>query len=168
MRKKIIRITLIFFSLLFIVFAIYGGVWFFVPYKIIDIYRGQDERTIWAEIKFFGIQREISGTYSYKSPNVHWSPNKRYFSFSDFVREEIYDKEWFIKIVDLRTLKVKTIFIGINKTSMHQWIDNDTVRVYISAGTGVRIYRDIDINIAEPFIAINYMDPKYWVPEKTY
>jgi len=65
-------------------------------------------------------------------------------------------------------LGIKNIFIGDYKTSGYRWIDNETIRVYVSAGRGVRIYRDIDINIREPFIAAEHPTPEYWMPEKTF
>ncbi|MBU4030643.1 hypothetical protein KJ756_00515 [Patescibacteria group bacterium] len=138
------------------------------PLSVIDIYRGEDEESIWVKTKFFPLKKEISGTSSYKPPNLQWSPDKNHLAFYDFIREEIFNKEWFLKIINPRTLGIKTIFIGDYKTSEYLWIDNKTIRVYVSAGSGVRIYRDIDIDIQEPFIAAEHPTPEYWTPEKTF
>lgn len=165
MKNGILKILIIAFLS---IFFIYISIFFFSPSSIVDIYRGGDEKSIWVKTKYFPFKKEISGTDSYKAPNIQWSPDKNYLVFLDFVREEIYNKEWFLKIINPRTLRVKTIFIGDYKTSEYYWIDNKTIRVYVSAGSGVRTYRDIDIDIREPFIAAEYTSPENWTPEKTF
>lgn len=148
------------------VFLIFISVFFFSPSLIVDVYRGEDEQSIWIKTKFFPLKKEISDTSSYKAPNIQWSPDKNHLAFYDFTREEIFDKEWSLKVINPRFFEVKTIFIGDYKTNEYRWIDNKTIRVYVSAGSGVRIYRDIDINIREPFIAAEHTSPEYWTPEK--
>lgn len=138
------------------------------PFLVLDIYRGRDEKTIWAQIWGLPLKKEISGTDSYKASDLEWSPNKSHLAFYDFVREKIYDKEWFLKIYSPRTFQVKTVFIGDWRTSAFKWLDDNTVRVYVSAGSGVRIYRDVNIKAAGPFIAAEHESPAYWVPEKTF
>jgi len=165
MKKKILKILTYAPILIFLIYAI---VFFMFPLSVIDIYRGEDEESIWVKTKFFPLKKEISGTSSYKPPNLQWSPDKNHLAFYDFIREEIFNKEWFLKIINPRTLGIKTIFIGDYKTSEYLWIDNKTIRVYVSAGSGVRIYRDIDIDIQEPFIAAEHPTPEYWTPEKTF
>ncbi len=151
-----------------LVFLVYFLIFFLYPSSIIDIYRGGDEKSIWIKTKYFPLKKEISGTDSYKAPDIQWSPDKNYLAFYDFTREEIFSKEWSLKILNPRTLGIKNIFIGDYKTSGYRWIDNETIRVYVSAGSGVRIYRDIYINIREPFIAADHTSPEYWVPENTF
>lgn len=163
MKKGILKILII---ALVSIFLIYISVFFFSPSLIIDVYRGEDEKSIWMKTKFFPFKKEISGTDSYKAPDIQWSPGENHLAFYDFTREEIYNKEWSLKVINPRTLGVKTIFIGDYKTSEYQWIDDKIIRVYVSAGSGVRIYRDIDIDIREPFIAAEYISPEYWTPEK--
>lgn len=143
-------------------------VFFVSPFSAIDVYRGRDEKTIWAQIWGLPLKKEISGTDSYKAPDIEWSPNKSHLAFYDFIREKIYNKEWFLKVYSPRTFQVKTVFIGDYRTSMFKWLDDSTIRVYVSAGSGVRIYRDIDIKEADPFIAAEHESPAYWVPEKTF
>lgn len=145
-----------------------AGLFFIRPSLLVNVYRGTDETTIWIEMKHLPVKRLISDTDNYKFSDIQWSPNKRMFAFYDFVRLEWVNKEWALKIVDARTLKIKTIFIGDYKTGQYRWIDNDNIRVYEGAGSGVRIYRNIDINIPEPFIAADHMSPEYWTPEKTF
>lgn len=143
-------------------------VFFISPFSALEVYRGKDEKTVWVKIFGLPLKKEISGTDSYKAPDLQWSPNKSHLAFFDFIREKIYDKEWFLKIYSPRTFQVKTVFIGDSRTSRYKWIDNSTIRVYVSAGTGVRIFRDIDIGADEIFIADNYQSPAYWTPEKTF
>ncbi len=142
-----------------------AGLFFVCPAFLVDVYRGADERTVWIKTKHLPIKKLTSDTDSYKFSDIQWSPNKRMFAFYDFVRLEWATKEWALKIVDARTLKTKTIFIGDYKTGQYKWIDNESVRVYEGAGSGVRIYRDIDINVSEPVIAADHLSPEYWTPE---
>lgn len=143
-------------------------VFFVSPFLALEIYRGEDEKTVWVKIWGLPLKNEISGTDSYKDSGLEWSPNKSHLAFYDFVREKIYDKEWFLKVYNPRFFQVKTVFIGDYRTSAFKWLDDSTIRVYVSAGSGVRIYRDININEAGPFIAAEHESPAYWVPEKTF
>ncbi len=164
MKKRILKI-LIYAPIS--IFLVYILVFFFSPSLITDVYRGEDEKSIWIKTKYFPFKKEISGASSYKAPDIQWSPDKNRLAFYDFTRQEIYNKEWSLKIINPRILGIKTIFIGDYKTSEYRWIGNKTIRVYISAGSGVRIYRDIDIDVREPFIAAEHSTPEYWTPEKT-
>lgn len=149
----------------------YSAVFFIRPSLIVDFYRSWNEHMIFMEIRPLGIEKEISGTPYYKAQDAQWSPQKKYFSYFDNVREAAekpYNKEWALKIIDPRRFAIRTIFIGDYKISEYQWIDDETVRVYMDAGTGVRIYRDISATEPAPFIAADYPDPEYWTPQITY
>lgn len=138
------------------------------PTSFIDIYRGADETTVWAKLKFLPLKKEISGTDSYKFGDLKWSPDGKHLAYYDNTREEIYKKEWELKVFDPILFNTKTVFIGDWKTGEYKWIDNNTVRVYENAGTGVRIYRDININEKGPFVASDFMSPEYWTPEMAF
>ncbi len=164
MKKNIVTILLGVIA----VMALSGIILFFVsPFSVMDVYRDEDEKHIMAEFKFLPFKKEISGTDYFKFQDT-WSPDKKYIAFLEFAREEIYEKEWLLKIFDPRIFKAKTIFIGTGKTSNYAWLNDNTIRVYVNAGSGVRIYRDIDINTPEPFIAADHKTPEYWIPEKTF
>ncbi len=152
--------------LLFLIVITCGLFVVYYPEKVFEFYRGEDEISIWVKIKPFNVCKKISDTNTYKSPELELSPDKKHLAFYDMVREKIYDKEWFINVVDIRTLKKKVVFVGTHKTSFIKWIDNNTIRVYLSVGTGAIIHRDVDINSSEPFIAIDHMSPEYWTSEK--
>jgi hypothetical protein len=133
-----------------------------------DIYRGADETTVWIKLKFLPLKKEISRTDSYKFEDLMWSPDGEHLAYYDNTREEICKKEWELKVFDPRLFKTKTVFIGDWKTGEYKWIDNNIIRVYENAGTGVRIYRDIDIDADIPFVASDYMSSEYWMPEITF
>ena len=151
-----------------ILISVPAVVFFISPFSALEVYRGKDEETVWVKLFGLPLKKEISGTDSYKAPDLQWSPDKLHLAFFDFVREKIYDKEWFLKVYSPRLFQVKTVFIGDYRTSRYKWIDNDTIRVYVSAGSGVRIYRDIDIGADKAFAAADYESPAYWTPEKTF
>lgn len=77
-----------------------------------------------------------------------------------------YDNYTALMIMNKDGSDKKEIYRGDYHTSYWEWLDNQTTRVYRSAGTGVRIYRDININISEPFVAVEYLFPEFWTPVK--
>ncbi len=165
--KKVLKIPTryLFFLLLFVFFLIiflYLIGFIFFPKDLFYFYRGSDEKSIWVKINYLGIHREISETESYKAPQLEWSPNNKHLAFYDGIMVETFNKEWALKIIDPRLFQIKTIFIGDYHTSEYRWINNTTIRVYVSAGSGVSIYRDIDINLSEPFVACDNVSPQYW------
>lgn len=170
MKKRVKKIIKILVALLISIVVIVSVIFYFSPSLFVDFYISGDERSIWAEGKIIPFWVETSGTNTHKLNDLKWSPDKKHLVYTDFVREVIYDKEYFIKVINARTLKTKTIFIGTYHTSHYRWLNNDTVRVYVSAGSGVRIYRDIDIHLKEPFVAIEHLngDPYLWTPQAWY
>jgi len=91
MKKNIFKILICAPTLVFLVYFL---IFFLSPSSNIDIYRGEDEESIWIKTKFFPLKKEISGTDTYKAPDIQWSPDKNYLAFYDFTREEIFSKEW--------------------------------------------------------------------------
>lgn len=77
-----------------------------------------------------------------------------------------YDNYTALMIMNKDGSDKKEIYRGDYHTSYWEWLDNQTVRVLRSAGTGVRIYRDININTSEPFIAKDHLSPEFWTPVK--
>lgn len=166
-KKNISKVLLIvFLFLILFVFAGYLSSFIFYPKDTLYFYRGEDEKSIWVEIKPFGIQKKISQIDCYKADDLKWSPNSKHLAFFDMTREKNYDKEWSLKIINPITFQEKTVFVGTYKTSFYEWISNNIIRVYVNAGTGIRVYRDIDINIREPFVAIDNADSDFWTLEK--
>lgn len=160
MKRIIKTFTISLVSLLFIVIILF----YFYPSLFIDFYIGVDEKSIWVKTKPITFNFKITETAS-RLCNLEWSPNKKYLVYIDDVSEILYDKEYFIKVINPRLLKTKTIFIGTYHTSYYRWLNNNTIRVYVGAGSGVRVYRDINIHLKEPFIAIDHLEPKYWIAQ---
>lgn len=170
MKKLFLIIIGAFFSLLlgyFLVFLIQ-------PSLILDFYispwelESSGPREVFLGMKPFSMNIKFTHTQNFKS-HLFWSPNKKYISFYERVMEPAenpYDREWALKVINPRNFKIKTIFIGDSQTGQYQWLDNDTIRAYINAGTGVKAYRDIDINIKEPFVVAEHKSPEFWVPVK--
>ncbi len=165
------KLSLVILKVLIGIGGIYFLIFLFCPSIVLDFYIYPEDpleysnlKEIYLKIKPFGFSFQITHTDRHKS-NLEWSPNKKYVAFYENVREptdESFDREWALKIINPRTLKIKTIFIGDYHTSNYQWIDDKTIRVYVNAGTGVKIYRDIDINISQSFIASEHMSPEFW------
>lgn len=162
MKKYFLIISGILIGLMVFYFFIF----WISPSSVLDFYINQQNDEIYLKIKPFNIIKQFTFTKNLKT-NLFLSPDKKFLAFYENIREpndKNFDKEWTLKIINLRTLKIKTIFIGNYHTSDYQWMDNKTIRVFVDAGTGVDIYRDIDINVKEPFIASEHMSPEFWTP----
>ncbi|PJE57693.1 MAG: hypothetical protein COU82_00540 [Candidatus Portnoybacteria bacterium CG10_big_fil_rev_8_21_14_0_10_38_18] len=171
MKKLLLIIAGAFFSLLigyFLVFLIQ-------PSLILDFYiypsdlEAPGPREVFFEIKPFSIDIQFTHTGNFKFNDLSWSPNKKYVAFFERILEPAenpYDREWALKIINPRTFKMKTIFIGDNKIGKYQWLDDYTIRAYINPCAQARAYRDISINISEPFVVAEHKSPEFWVPVK--
>lgn len=143
------------------------AVFYFCPSLFINFYVSYDEYSVLANGTIIPFRKEISETDTYKFDDLKWSPDKKHLVYTDFVREVLYEKEYFIKVIEARTLKTRTVFIGNDHTSHYRWLNNNTIRVYASAGSGVRIYQDIDIHLKKPFVAIEHLNGEspLWTPQ---
>lgn len=168
MKKVVLILIGIFSSLLVAYFLIF----LFQPSAILDFYISpaglefSNSKEIFFEIKPFSVDIQLTHTQKHKS-HLSWSPNNKYLVFSERVMEPAenpFDREWALKIINPISFKIKTIFIGNSQTGEDQWLDDQTIRVYINAGTGVRAYRDININISEPFVLVEHKSSEFWVP----
>lgn len=172
--KLMKRFSLIILGILIGLTGIYFLVFLFSPSSFVNFYiypedplEFSDSKEIFLEIKPFGFSFQITHTNHHKSNDLTWSPNKKHLAFFENVMEPAqkpFDREWALKIINPRTLKIKTIFIGDSNTGEYQWLDDQIIKVNCSAGTGVRIYRDININISEPFVAAEHLSPEFWIP----
>jgi len=101
------------------------------------------------------------------------SPDKEKISYyKDLYSRPVYqDKDSYFKnyvalmIYNLGTREEKEIFRGDSFTSDYRWIDNNTIRVYRLAGTGVRGYKDINVNVLEPFVVAEHSGLESWTGE---
>lgn len=162
----------IIFALVLILFLGFGSVFYLWPSLFLDfqIYpQGLEShnKDIFLTVKIFPWKNfQLTNNQRYKS-HLKWSLNKKHIAFFEDINIS-FDQETTLKIINPRTFQLKTIFIGDYHTSGYSWLNDETIRVYVNAGTGVRIYRDININIPKPFIASDFMSPEFWTPEKTF
>lgn len=169
--KIIQKTVMIAMCMFFVAVSIYVLVFFLRPSLVVDFYRSSNEHDIFVRVKPFGIEKEISGTPHYKANDGQWSPQKTYFAYFDNIQEyteQPFAREWALQVVDPRNFVNRTIFIGDYKISEYKWIDNNTVRVYVSAGSGVRIYRDMPATAKQAFVAADHLDSSFWIPERTF
>lgn len=163
------RVVKILILLVILAISIIAIFYFNNPHSLVYIYVGGDDKTVWLETKYIPLKKIISDTDDYKfSETAQWSPNDRYFSYYDFVRQEWLNKEWALKIFDARFLATKTVFIGPDKTGEYEWLDNNTVKVCVGAGSGVRQCRSIDINVEQPVVAVDDYASGAWHMVKTF
>ncbi|KKS65742.1 MAG: hypothetical protein UV40_C0002G0017 [Parcubacteria group bacterium GW2011_GWA1_42_7] len=125
------------------------------------------EKDIEVILKPLGLTFRLTKTERYKS-SLHWSPDKKRLAFfediEDLTGKIDYDKAWAINVIDARTLRLKKVFIGDYHASSYEWISDKIIRVFVSAGSGVRIFRDLDIGAKEPFIFVENSSPDLWSP----
>jgi len=150
MKKRIKKIITIFVIVLISVIVAIAIIFYFRPSWFLNFYTLHDSCVV-AKGTFFSFSREVICTESLKPFDPEWSPNKKYLAFFDDVGES-YDKQWFLKIINPRTMKIKTIFIGPWVTSNYEWFDNNTIRVYIGGASGARFYRNLDIRREKPYV----------------
>ncbi len=173
MKKLLLVIIGIFLSLLTGCFLVF----FIQPSLVLDFYiyprdlEASGSREVFLRIRPLLIDIKLTYNRNFKSDNLNWSPNKKNIAFYERILEPAknpYDREWALKIINPRTFKIKTIFIGDNKIGGYQWLDDYTIRAYINPCAQVRAYRDISINISKPFVVAEHASPEFWIPEKTF
>ena len=105
----------------------------------------------------------------------HFSPHKQQIAFFENVFAEYgtdYDRYYAITVFDLASQEERRIFIGTYKTSRFEWLDDETIRVFLNAGTGVRAYHDVAVQRAEPLVVKDYIDrgeaSSFWIPDQEY
>jgi len=144
------------------------SMFYFRPSWFVNFYVSEGNESIRAKIAPFYFSVNIANTSS-GPENIQWSLDKKHVAFFNL------DPDWAnnsdelsLNVIDARTFRVKTIFIGDYRTSHYRWINNSIIRVYVDAGTDVRIYRDLSINSNMPFSALSHASPEYWTPQAWY
>lgn len=83
-----------------------------------------------------------------------FSPDKKYIAFIQDVFKEFgedVDRYWALKIFNPATREERSLLIDDSKLSGYDWLDAETLRVFHSAGTGVRVFKDIQVGGAPLF-----------------
>jgi len=70
--------------------------------------------------------------------------------------------------VDARFFSTKIIFIGDYHTGAYDWMDDNTIRVCASSGSGVRSCRNINIHVKQPIVAVDDYGSGNWDMIKTF
>lgn len=100
--------------------------------------------------------------------NFTFSPDKKLIAFVERVFEEYesdWDKYWALKIYNLETDEEKTLVVDDTRMSSYEWLDNNNLRVFHNAGTGVRVYLDVSVNRMSPLFTKDYEGPEIWTPD---
>ena len=103
--------------------------------------------------------------------NFTFSPDKKLIVFVERVFEEYgddWDRYWALKIYNLETDKEKTLIVDDSKMSSYEWLDNNNLRVFHSAGTGVRVYVDVSVHRTFPLFTKDYEGSEIWTPDMEY
>lgn len=105
-----------------------------------------------------------------KKDYFEFSPDKKYIAFLADTSDETRSSYNALNVYDPSTRKEKTLLIDNYRLSGFVWINNNTVRAYRNAGTGVRVYHDIDVRSSETLIADNQPDEgiNFWTPDAEY
>lgn len=144
---------------------------FFIrPSFFVDFYVESKTGDIFIETKpsDFSIRLTNTGEISARSNrHLHWSPSKKYVSYSERVLDlenspEYYNKYWAIKLLNPRTMKIKTIAVIDYHFASHAWFDDETIRIFKSFGSGVGGYIDIKIHTKEPVVTSDSNFDKSW------
>ncbi|MDP3997876.1 MAG: hypothetical protein Q8P73_05250 [bacterium] len=105
-----------------------------------------------------------------------FSPDQKNIAFIEDVFEKYghnYDRYYAVNVFNVESKREKSLLIDTYKISGFEWRNNDTIRVFLDAGTGIRAYRDISIQISKPlifkdFVASSHKPETFWTPDEQY
>ncbi len=170
MIRRIINISLRISFFIIIALILLPMVTYIIePRHIIDFSTNPVDQKLYADISFGPIETyfplfKIGFIAQYSRPHLFllWSPNGNHFAYMANLSESERTPEKYYAIIVLnpRTFQRKTVLI--TDEGNFAWLDNDTIRYFRGAGTGVGVYRDININTKNPFIVANYNTPVGW------
>lgn len=142
------------------------------PRHVIDFSDNPIDQKLYVDISFGPVETyfplfKIGSLTNYERSYYfyRWSPDGNHFAYIADVpeSERTEERQLATIILNPRTFQRKVILIS-DYAGHYAWLDNDTIRYFRSAGTGVGIYRDIDINTEEPFMVEKYKSPDGWHP----
>ena len=162
--KKILKI----FLFIIIAIVLLPIVTFLVnPRQVIDFSDNPVDQKLYVDIEFgpietyfplFKIGVITKHPYSYNF--LQWSPDGNHFAYiADLSDSERTDEgDYTIVILNPRTFQKKTVLVG--DKGHYAWVDDDTIRYFRGMGTGVGIYKDININTREPLFVVDDLNDK--------
>lgn len=142
------------------------------PRHIIDFSDNPIDQKLYVDISFGPIETyfplfKIGSLTNYDRSYYfyRWSPDGNRFAYiadvPEFERTE--ERQLATVILNPRTFQRKVVLIS-DYEGRYGWLDNDTIRYFRGAGTGIGVYRDIDINIKEPLVVGEHKSPDGWHP----
>lgn len=103
--------------------------------------------------------------------NFTFSPDKKLIAFVQNVFEEYgsnWDRYWALKIFNPETDEEKILVVDDTRMSAYEWFNNNNLRVFHNAGTGVRVYLNVSVNKISPLFTKDYNGPEIWTPDMEY
>lgn len=115
----------------------------------------------------------VTSNQDFQGEKSHFlfSPDKKLISFIQNVFEEYgsnWSKYWALKVFNLQTGQEKTLVVDDTKMSAYDWLDNKNLRVFHSAGTGVRVYLDTPVNKDQPLFTREFFGSDIWTLDEEY
>lgn len=100
-----------------------------------------------------------------------FSPDHSYISFVQNVFDEYggdWARYWAVVVFSPFDGREAKLFVDDTHLSSYQWLDNKTLRVFHSAGTGVRVYLDVFLDQAKPIFSKDFIGSGPWLPDEEY
>lgn len=115
----------------------------------------------------------ITSNQDFQGEKSHFlfSPDKKLISFVQNVFEEYgsnWSRYWALKVFNLQTGQEKTLVVDDTKMSTYDWLDNENLRVFHNAGTGLRVYLDVYVERDQPLFTREYSGPDIWSLDEEY
>ncbi|MBI4653105.1 hypothetical protein HY750_02525 [Candidatus Kuenenbacteria bacterium] len=165
----IIISLIIFFIFLFIILN-------FIKDQNVDrrLLRQQEQKI--ADVAIADQRPAVTSNEDFTGEKTHFtfSPNKQYIAFVQNVFEEYgsdWDKYWALKLFNPENITEKILLVDDVKMSSYEWLNNKTIRIYHNSGTGIRSFKDVDIDVIEPIFYKNYKyidNNSFWQIDKDY
>lgn len=142
------------------------------PRYVIDFSDNPIDQRLYVDISFGPIETyfplfKIGSLTNYDRSYYfyRWSPDGNHFAYIADVPESERTEERQLSTVILnpRTFQRKIVLIS-DYSGHYAWLDNDTIRYFRGAGTGVGVYRDVDINTKRPLIVEEHKTSDGWHP----
>lgn len=115
----------------------------------------------------------VTSNQDFQGEKSHFlfSPDRKLISFVQNVFEEYgndWNRYWALKVLDIKSGKEKTLVVDDTKMSTYDWLDNENLRVFHNAGTGLRVYLDVSVKRDQPLFTRKYSSPNIWALDEEY
>lgn len=115
----------------------------------------------------------VTSNQDFQGEKSHFlfSPDRKLISFVQNVFEEYgndWNRYWALKVLNLQTGQEKTLVVDDTRMSTYDWLDNEKLRVFHNAGTGLRVYLDVYVKKDQPLFTREYSGPDIWILDEEY